>query len=272
MPFFTLPFPIIDPVLVNIGPFPVRWYGLAYVAGLLLGWLYARALVQRAALWGGRAHPTLASLDDLLVYCAIGVIVGGRLGILFFEFGYYLANPLKILAVWEGGMSFHGGLIGASVAIWLFARREKAPLLSVTDICATVVPIGIFFGRIANFIKPEMWGRPTDVAWGMVFPDAGPVARHPSQLYEAGLEGLALLALLWLAVRAGGLKRAGLVTGLFGAGYWAARTFCEFYRQPDSSEDLANGLTMGMVLSMPMLAIGAALIWRAMRGTTRDAA
>ena len=183
MSFFVIPFPVIDPVLVEIGPFPIRWYGLAYVAGLLLGWIYARALVRRAALWGGAAHPSLQSLDDLLVYCALGVIIGGRLGnVLFYDFGYYLTNPLKIFAVWEGGMAFHGGLIGAFVAIWLFARREKTPLLAVTDICAAVVPLGILFGRIANFIKPEMWGRPSDVSWAMVFPDAGPLARHPSQL------------------------------------------------------------------------------------------
>ena len=275
MPFFVIPFPVIDPVLVEIGPFPIRWYGLAYVAGLLLGWLYARALVKRETLWGGARHPSAQSLDDLLVYCALGVIIGGRLGnVLFYDFGYYLTNPLKIFAVWEGGMAFHGGLIGACIAIWLFARREKAPLLSVTDICASVVPIGIFFGRLANFIKPEMWGRPSDVSWAMIFPDAGPLARHPSQLYEAGLEGLLLLVLLALAVRAGALARPGLVTGLFGAGYALARTFSEIYREPDPrSEAIGNGdFTMGMALSAPLLLIGGWLIIRALRRRAVDAA
>ena len=267
MPSFVLPYPQIDPVLVNIGPLAIRWYALAYIAGLVLGWLFAHRLVAQDGLWGGRARPTVASLDDLLVYCTLGVIIGGRLGnALLYDFGYFLLHPVEIFKVWNGGMAFHGGLAGAFLAIWLFARRSAVPLLSVTDMCATVAPAGIMLGRIANFIKPELWGRPADVPWAMVFPDAGPLARHPSQLYEAGLEGLALAIILALAVRGGGLKHVGLLTGLFGMGYALARTFCEFFREPDPlTEELGGWLTKGMLFSVPMFLIGLALALRATR-------
>lgn len=262
-----LTYPQIDPVFFSIGPLPIRWYALAYIAGLLLGWLYARSLVKNDRHWGAVPRPDAASLDDLLVYAALGVILGGRLGyVLFYNPEYFLANPGKVFALWEGGMAFHGGLAGAALGIWLFARRYGANMLSVCDICAAVVPIGIGLGRIANFIKPELWGRPTDVPWAMVFPDAGPLPRHPSQLYEAGLEGALLLLLLWIAVRRGALQRPGLVTGLFGAGYALARIFCEFFREPDPQLGfLFGGATMGMLLSLPLLAIGAVLITVALR-------
>ena len=185
-------YPSIDPVLIALGPFPIRWYALAYIAGLILGWAYAHALVKHAALWGSAPRPDAACIDDLLVYAAIGVILGGRLGyVLFYNLSFYLAHPADILAVWQGGMAFHGGLAGTALAIYILAKRRHVPMLSLTDVCCAVVPIGLFLGRIANFIKPELWGRPTDVEWAMVFPGAGPLPRHPSQLYEAALEGLA---------------------------------------------------------------------------------
>ena len=265
VPFAMIPYPVFDPVLVNIGPLPVRWYALAYIAGLVLGWWAARILVQREALWGAVKRPPVDSLDDLLVYAALGVVLGGRLGyVLFYNPGHYLADPLEALMVWKGGMAFHGGLAGAALGIWLFARRQRVPMLAVADLCAAVVPVGIFLGRIANFIKPELWGRATDVPWAMVFPDAGPDPRHPSQLYEAGLEGLLLFVLLQIAVRAGALKRPGLVTGLFGTGYGLARIICEFFREPDPQLGfLFGGATMGMLLSLPLIAIGLVLIVRA---------
>jgi phosphatidylglycerol:prolipoprotein diacylglycerol transferase len=270
MPLFAMPFPVIDPVLIDIGPLPIRWYALAYIAGLLLGWWLMRRLVAQDQLWDGRVRPTIVSLDDLLVYAALGVVIGGRLGyVLFYNLDYFLAHPASIPAVWEGGMSFHGGLVGATLGIWLFARREKVPMLSVSDLCAAVVPLGIFFGRLANFIKPELWGRVTDVEWAMVFPDAaaGPFPRHPSQLYEAATEGLLLFALLMLAVRMGALKRPGLVTGLFGVGYGLARIFCEFFREPDPQLGfLFGGATMGMVLSLPLVIAGLIFIVRGWRG------
>jgi len=268
MPFLVLPFPVIDPVAVAIGPLLIRWYALAYIAGFVLGWLYLRALVSRDSWWAaGQPRPSLEAIDDLLVYVAFGVVIGGRLGhVLIYDPGYYLANPLEIAQTWKGGMAFHGGLVGAILGMWLFARREKLSLLTASDLCATVAPIGIFFGRLANFIKPEMWGRESDLPWAMAFPQAGDATRHPSQLYEAGLEGLALLLILAAAARAGALRRPGLATGVFGVGYGLARIFCEFFREPDPvQEALANGLTMGMALSAPMILIGAAMIAFALR-------
>lgn len=267
MPVFAIPFPAIDPVLVEIGPLAVRWYALAYIVGLIGGWFLARRLVVNDALWGRIARPSLASLDDLLVYAAFGVIIGGRLGyVLVYNLPFYLANPLEIPAVWKGGMSFHGGLAGAAFAIWLFARRHKLSTLTVADICAAVVPVGILLARIANFIKPELWGRVTDAPWGVIFPDAGPLPRHPSQLYEAALEGAVLFVVLMIAVRMGALKRPGLVTGLFGIGYGVARIACEFFREPDPQLGfLFRQATMGMLLSLPLIAIGAALALNARR-------
>jgi len=263
MPILAIPFPVIDPVAVNIGPLPLRWYALAYISGLFLGWLLLRRVVTHGALWReGQARPSAASIDDLLVYVALGVIVGGRLGhVLIYDPGYYFEHPIEILKTWRGGMAFHGGLVGAIIGAVLFARREVLPSLTVADLCSLVAPIGIFLGRVANFIKPEMWGRPSDLPWAMVFPGAGDQPRHPSQLYEAGLEGLALGLLLVVAAGAGAFKRPGLVSGLFGLGYALARTFCEFFREPDPvQEALSNGLTMGMALSAPMALAGLLLI------------
>ena len=268
MPIFALPFPVIDPVAVNVGPLPLRWYALAYIGGFILGWLVLRALVANDALWSrGQPRPSRDSLDDLLVFVAFGVIIGGRLGhVLIYDPAFYVAHPLEIFQTWKGGMAFHGGLIGAMVGMYFYARRSGMPLLTVSDICAAVAPIGIFFGRLANFIKPEMWGRETDVPWSMAFPGAGDATRHPSQLYEAGLEGLALGVLLLFAARHGALKQPGLVTGFFGVGYGMARIFCEFFREPDPvQEALPNGLTMGMALSAPLVLLGAAAIMFALR-------
>lgn len=262
MPLFVLPYPVIDPVLIHLGPVPIRWYALAYIAGLIGGWLLARRLVARDDLWGVRVRPSVASLDDLLLFAALGVVLGGRLGyVIFYNPAYFIAHPAAIPAVWEGGMSFHGGLAGATLGIWLFARKYKIPPLSVADVCACVTPIGIFFGRVANFIKPELWGRPSDVAWAMVFPDpvAGPAPRHPSQLYEAALEGLLLFVVLQVAARMGALKRPGLSTGIFAIGYGIARIACEFFREPDPQLGfLFGGATMGMLLSLPLVLAGVA--------------
>jgi phosphatidylglycerol---prolipoprotein diacylglyceryl transferase len=260
----TLAFPTIDPVLINIGPLPIRWYALAYIAGLMLGWAYARGLVKRKDFWNGRQAPALADIDDLLVYAAMGVILGGRLGyVLFYNATYYLAHPAEIFALWNGGMSFHGGLIGTILAIFVLANRKRLSVLSLLDVCAAAVPIGIFLGRIANFVKPELWGRPTDVPWAMVFPGAGNLPRHPSQLYEAALEGFVLFFLLRLAIQFGGLRRPGLISGMFALGYGIARIACEFFREPDPQLGfLFGGATMGMVLSLPLIAAGIVLIGR----------
>jgi phosphatidylglycerol:prolipoprotein diacylglycerol transferase len=268
MPFFVLPYPVVDPVAVNIGPIPIRWYALAYIAGFALGWIYMRALAGNDALWRpAQPRPTREALDDLIAYVALGVIIGGRLGhVLFYDLSFYLAHPEEIIQTWKGGMAFHGGLLGAVVGILFFARRDKTPVLTISDICATVAPIGLFFGRLANFIRPEMWGRQTDVPWAMVFPQAGDAPRHPSQLYEAGLEGLALGFILWFAARNGAFKRPGLATGIFGVGYGLTRIFCEFFREPDPiQEALGNGLTMGMALSAPLILIGALAMIFALR-------
>jgi phosphatidylglycerol:prolipoprotein diacylglycerol transferase len=263
----VIPYPSIDPVLVALGPVPIRWYALAYIAGLVLGWAYARLLVAKSALWGKVPRPEPGVIDDLLVYAAIGVVVGGRLGyVLFYNLPYYLANPVEIGSVWNGGMAFHGGFLGAALGLVVLARRRGCAVLALADVSAAAVPIGIFLGRIANFIKPELWGRPTEVAWGMVFPGAGPEPRHPSQLYEAGLEGLALFVLLWVAIRLGALRRPGLVTGLFCVGYGVARTTCEFFREPDPQLGfLFAEATMGMLLSLPLIAVGLLLVVRAVR-------
>jgi phosphatidylglycerol:prolipoprotein diacylglycerol transferase len=266
--FLAIPFPAIDPVLVEIGPVAIRWYALAYIVGLVGGWLMARDIAKRDSVWGGVARPSPESLDDLLVYVAFGVILGGRLGyVLFYNLDFFIDNPGQVVAVWQGGMSFHGGLAGAVGGVWLFARRQKLSPLTVADICAVVAPVGIFLGRIANFIKPELWGRTTDVPWGVIFPGAGPLPRHPSQLYEAALEGALLLIVLLMLVRAGWLRRPGMLTGAFAVGYGIARIICEFFREPDPQLGfLFGGATMGMVLSAPLIAVGFAFIARARRG------
>ena len=267
MPLFVLPFPAINPMLVHWGPFASRWYALAYIAGLVAGWALIRRIVADDRYWNGASRPTPDSIDDLLVYCALGVVIGGRLGnVLFYDPGYYFAHPLDIVKVWEGGMAFHGGLIGAAVGIFLFARRYSVPVVSVWDLASLVAPIGIFFGRVANFVRPELWGRPTDVPWAMVFPGSDGQPRHPSQLYEAALEGLVIFVILFVAVRWGALTKPGRIAGLFGVLYAAARTFSEFFRDPDPKlENLGGGLTMGMALSAPMLIVGLAFLFYSAR-------
>lgn len=276
-------FPDIDPVWFSIGPLEIRWYALAYVAGIVLGWWYANRLARNNAIWQPRKPPvTTLQIDDLVLWVTLGIILGGRLGYaLFYKpelYAQLVSGPdnLALFRLWDGGMAFHGGLIGVTLAIVWFARRNKVPLLSLGDLVAPVVPLGLFFGRVANFINGELWGRPTDAPWGMVFCNrtierlygfcpAGDVARHPSQLYEAGLEGLALAVVLWLAVFKGRLlAKPGYVTGIFLFGYGLVRASLETVRQPDfGMENLPLGLTMGMMLSIPMMIVGAWLIWRA---------
>ncbi len=214
MPLFVIPFPAFDPVLVHLGPFAIRWYALAYIVGILLGWVYARALIRSSRLWGGPAPMTLVDFDDFVLWVTLGIILGGRTGyVLFYNLPHFAAHPIEIVQLWNGGMSFHGGFTGCVVAVLLFARKRGIPVLSLGDITCAVGPIGLFLGRIANFINGELWGRPADVPWAMVFPGGGPLPRHPSQLYEAALEGLLLLAVLALLMRAGALKRPGLIIG-----------------------------------------------------------
>src|SRR5215831_11435040 len=220
MPLLAIRFPVFDPVLVHIGPFAIRWYALAYIVGILLGWVYARALIRSERLWGGPAPMTLEDFDDFVLWVTLGIILGGRIGyVLFYNPAYFAANPLQIVQVWHGGMSFHGGFTGCVVAVVAFARKRGIPFLSLGDITCAVGPIGLFLGRLANFINGELWGRATDVPWGMVFPhDPAQLPRHPSQLYEAALEGLVLWVVLSMMIRAGALKRPGLIIGAFAIG------------------------------------------------------
>ena len=270
-----LQFPNFDPVLVQIGPVAIRWYALAYVAGILLGWRYAVSLVKTPRIWRG-VEPTATEkqVDDYVLWVAIGVVGGGRLGsILFYSTSTIWTDPLEILKPWHGGMSFHGGMIGVIVAILLFARANRIGVLRLADVTAPCVPIGLFFGRIANFINGELWGRPTHVPWAMVFCNdrirrtfggcpAGMVPRHPSQLYEASLEGVALFLLLrWATHGRKLLPRRGFVTGLFLAGYGCARIALENVREPDlDMPHFPLGLTMGIMLSVPMVIAGLGLI------------
>jgi phosphatidylglycerol:prolipoprotein diacylglycerol transferase len=265
-----VPFPDFDPVLIQIGPFAIRWYALAYIAGILLGWRYAAALVRRPSLAPSRGPvATVPQIDDLVLWITLGVILGGRLGyIAFYKPDTIWTDPAEILMIWRGGMSFHGGALGVLVAIMLFARNQKIDTLRLLDVVAAVQPIGQFFGRIANFINGELWGRPTTAPWGIVFPGAGPYPRHPSQLYEAALEGLVLFLVLAWAVwgRAKLLDRRGVVAGMFMLGYGLIRSVLETVREPDEYMPIFPfGLTMGMMLSLPMAAVGAYLIWRGLR-------
>jgi phosphatidylglycerol---prolipoprotein diacylglyceryl transferase len=260
-----IPFPAINPVLISIGPFSVRWYALAYIIGIIAGWLYARAMIAAQRLWGGPAPITVGEFDDFIIWITLGIILGGRIGyVLFYNLPQFAAHPIQIFELWNGGMSFHGGVLGCVVATVLFALRRGLPILSLGDVTTAVCPIGLFLGRIANFINGELWGRPTDVPWAMIFPNGGPIPRHPSQLYEAALEGLVLLIVLGLLVRLGALKRPGLVTGAFFLGYGIARTICEFFREPDAQLEAftrsTGGLTMGMLLCIPLIVAGIGLI------------
>ena len=291
----AIPFPDISPELFSVElfglEFALRWYALAYIVGILLGWRLAVMAVNRPRLWPGEEAPmTAEQVDDLLTWVILGVILGGRLGfVLFYRPGYYLENPAEILMLWQGGMAFHGGFLGVVVAALLWCRRAGVAPPRAADVMALATPPGLLLGRIANFINAELWGRPTDLPWGVIFPGrlaqacGQPVgelcARHPSQLYEAALEGVVLgAALIWLAWRRGAFARPGLITGVFLAGYGLARFLVEFVRQPDPQFVSEGnplglawhvgglGLTMGQILSLPMLAVGAALVLRAMRG------
>jgi phosphatidylglycerol:prolipoprotein diacylglycerol transferase len=273
----TVEFPNFDPVLIQIGPLAIRWYALAYVAGILLGWRYAVGLVRNARLWGAAPPPANPEqVDDLVLWITLGIILGGRLGyVLFYAPQLIWMEPLEVLRVWHGGMSFHGGFLGVAVALLAFARANKIAFFRLTDMVAPAVPIGLMFGRIANFINGELWGRATDLPWGVIFPAGGPVARHPSQIYEALLEGVALFVILRLATHKWlWLQTKGAVTGLFLAGYGLFRISLETVREPDAFlPHFPLGLTMGMMLSLPMLALGLWLIWRArFSGAPADAA
>ena len=279
-------FPEFDPVLIHLGPLPIRWYALAYVAGIVLGWVYAARIIKTERVWApGKPPMTGPQLDDLILWITLGIILGGRFGyalfykpVLFAQVftGDSLGERLELLQLWTGGMSFHGGMLGCTLAVLLFARRTGANALSVGDMALAAAPIGLFFGRLANFVNGELWGRTTDVPWAIRFCNArieqmygfcpaGNEPRHPSQLYEAGLEGVLLFVILGLAVwKWRLLAKPGYITGLFLVGYGASRALLETVRQPDAGmENFPLGLTMGMMLSTPMILVGAWLIWRA---------
>jgi len=275
-----VPFPEFDPVLVQLGPLAIRWYALAYVAGILIGWRYAVAMVRNPRLWAVRPPPaTSEQIDDFILWATLAIIIGGRLGhVLFYTPQIIWTDPLEILQIWNGGMSFHGGAIGVLLAMIGFSWKNRIDPWRLGDLVAAVVPIGLFFGRIANFINGELWGRPTDAPWGIVFCNdhirqtlgwcpAGEMARHPSQLYEAALEGVVLfLVLRWATHGAKLLNRRGVVMGMFTVLYAVFRISLENVRQPDAGlENLPLGLTMGMYLSIPMILFGGWLIWRGMR-------
>ena len=270
----VLPYPKFDPVLINFGPFAIRWYALAYICGILIGWLIARRLIANERLWGGPAPFTVLDFDDFVLWVTLGIILGGRTGyVLFYNLDHFLAHPSEIVQVWKGGMSFHGGFIGCVLAVILFALKRRVAMLSLGDITCAVGPIGIFLGRIANFVNGELWGRPTDVPWAMVFPGqaARGVPRHPSQLYEAALEGIVLFAILMLLIRRGALRRPGLVIGAFAIGYAIMRSFCELFREPDVQLGfLWGGTTMGMLLSLPLLIAGIGFVAFALRRPAVD--
>ncbi len=260
-----LPYPDIKPEIFSIGPFAVRWYALAYIAGLVIGWQIMRRVCTQP--------PKVLSpekIDDFLLWAALGVILGGRIGyVLFYKPSFFLENPTQIVMLWEGGMSFHGGLLGVITAILAFSFKNGISPFLLSDLVALVTPIGLFFGRIANFINGELWGRPSDVPWAMIFPRGGPMPRHPSQLYQATFEGILLFSLVLVVWRfTDGRKRPGLITGTFCMGYAVARIVGEIFREPDSFLGFILGsdwLTMGMLLSLPVLAFGVWLVIRAYR-------
>jgi phosphatidylglycerol:prolipoprotein diacylglycerol transferase len=280
-PLFAIPFPAIDPVAVSIGGVPiVKWYALAYITGLIGGWFYARQLVAADSLWGVVKRPKLTDIDDLIVWVALGVVLGGRIGyVLFYNLPMYLDDPWEILAIRNGGMSFHGGFLGSVLALLLFARMRGLNGYTMLDLASVVVPIGLFFGRIANFVNGELWGRAApDFPYAIVFPTGGDVPRYPSQLFEAAAEGLLLFIVLAICVRRFGFRKPGLLGGIFVLGYAITRTFCEFFREPDPQLGflfgrevgaLGGGITMGMLLCVPMAIIGVTYIVMALRGATR---
>jgi phosphatidylglycerol:prolipoprotein diacylglycerol transferase len=269
MSFFALAFPVFDPVAIAIGPIVIRWYALAYIGGIVIGWFYARALIKNQRLWGGPSPIPLVAWDDFILWVTLGIILGGRTGyVLFYNLDFFVKHPLEIIELWKGGMSFHGGFMGCVIVVFAFCWKNKLSVATLGDLTCAVGPIGLFLGRLANFINSELWGRPADpsLPWAMVFPTGGPLPRHPSQLYEAGLEGLALFTILALMIRAGALRRPGLILGAFIGLYGVARIIGELFREPDPQLGfLWGGLTMGMLLSVPMVIVGAAvaaLAWR----------
>lgn len=284
MEFMALPFPNIDPVAFGLGPLQVRWYGLAYLAGFTLGWLYMRRLLATHALWHGQQPPMKpVQADDFLLWATLGTVVGGRLGfVLLYEPTVFIKDPLRIFEVWEGGMAFHGGLLGVTLAIFLFSRFNRISLLSLGDLAGATVPFGLFFGRLANFINGEMYGRLSDVPWAVTFPArvldqgmghiVGP--RHPTQLYEAFFEGIVLFLLIrYFTHKRDALKRPGLAAGIFLSGYAIVRIGVEFFKEWDYGQLFTTAyFSTGMVYSLPMLAAGAILIGWASRKQTLSAA
>ncbi len=262
-------------MIFSIGPVALRWYSMAYIAGLMLGWVYARKLVSTEKLWRKAPPASVPQIDDLLLWIAAGVIIGGRLGyVLFYDFFRFAGDPMSVVAFWRDnfsglkGMSFHGGLIGVIVMTIWYCRRRNIQVLQIFDVLGASVPIGLFFGRIANFINAELFGRPGDVPWAIIFPirqDPLQLPRHPSQLYEAALEGLVLfIVIAWLVWARRALHKPGLITGVAAAGYGLARIFAEFYRMPDAHIGYLFGpVTMGMVLSLPLVLVGIWLVRRA---------
>ncbi|MBO1074048.1 prolipoprotein diacylglyceryl transferase [Roseomonas marmotae] len=264
---FAIPFPAIDPVLVQIGPLAIRWYALAYIAGIIVGWQWMKRLVRL-----GPAVATREQVDDFVTWAVLGVILGGRLGyVLFYGFERYLSAPWEAFYVWQGGMSFHGGAAGVILALLLYCRAQKISILGFGDRLCAIVPVGLLFGRLANFINGELWGRVSDVPWAMVFPTGGPLPRHPSQLYQAAMEGLILLLIVQVLVHIPAIRaRLGFVSGAFLAGYGVARMVGELFRQPDAQIGfLVGGLTMGQLLSLPMVLVGLWLMLRAQPVTAK---
>jgi phosphatidylglycerol:prolipoprotein diacylglycerol transferase len=265
MPASVITYPTIGPVAFHIGPLSISWYALAYSGGLICMWFIALTLVRRDAYWNGTDRLKPASVDYLIIYIFLGTAIGGRLGEALIKPAMYLTHPIAIFEVWNGGGLFFGAMVGACIAVWIFARRNNCSLLTALDICSPGGAIGVGFGRLANFIRPELWGRPTGVPWAMVFPGAGSLPRHPSQIYEAVLEGFVVFVVLSFAIRAGALKRPGFVIGLFGLSYGVARIICEFFKEPDPDLFNFSFVTAGMLLSLPMVAVGALVMARARR-------
>jgi phosphatidylglycerol:prolipoprotein diacylglycerol transferase len=256
---FSLPFPAIDPVLIEWGPLVIRWYALAYIAGVVLGWWLILSLTKHAELFNSIKPPSAGDIDDFLLWAMLGIVLGGRLGfVLFYNLAFYMQNPMQVFQIWHGGMSFHGGMAGLVLAAYAFSHKRKLSFLTMVDIIAVVAPIGLFFGRIANFVNGELFGRPSNVPWAVIFPRGGNVPRHPSQLYEAALEGVLLFIMLMSAVFIFRIfRRPGMASGLFLLFYGLARSTAEFFREPDAQLGfLFDGITMGQVLSAPMIIAG----------------
>ncbi len=290
-----LPFPRIDPVLLHLGPLAIRWYGLAYIAGIMAGWWGVVRVLRQKKFWAhppfnGKPPATEDDIGDLMVWATFGVILGGRLGwVLIYgvtlcsvtpqyaafcdglPMGFF-TDPIRIIAAWDGGMSFHGGLLGVVLAVWLFCRKRKLKLLPVADLVCAFAPIGLFLGRLANFVNGELWGRPSDASWAMIFPsDPLHLPRHPSQLYEAALEGVALFVILQIALRVfRAQERPGLLSAIFFLGYGTFRFICEFFREPDTQ--FIGPVSMGMALSIPVWLGAGALFWLAYRKPVAKAA